>query len=696
MRKNLLLTSLTLFFSFSAAFGVPPDPLMGKRVVEKVDLAFGSTETGKVFFFTMKEGEVVSYGSFNGVPFVKGSKLAAGNVEGFDYEELLVGVPKEAKHWDFYKGSLQVIENKGDTFKRIASYAYGISKYDAIVTAYPTSKRFKTLVIRGNAKKDTLEVYDLDRYLLSKINVGFERYDRLAAGDVDGDGADEVIFGDANKNRLVVYEIVKNELLSKRFISNRKIGLIDREDRLACGDVDGDGKEEIIYLNGKRGRIFFLDERGKVKRVVRAAKDAVALTSGDLDGDGFAEVFWINPKREKIEGGHLVPTYRGLKWKYFTVKGVKAGEDDVLVTGDFRNTKLVLGEPFVKTITLKQIPVVVINDPPKEKSLFGPPNEALGKFFATYEHSKSTDSTTKVELKSSVSFSHTIKGEKRPLTSLFLRKVKYNIERTVSKSIEEGNYKRIVETVEEGLSADGYQDKAVVLISSYYAFFYPILSPKELAYVNGKQQYLLVTVPKATVKRIGVIYKSPVHLTGFVGSYPQHEDELYHYSPDNVIARGEMVISCGETRIGYTKVKETGMSSQSSIGSSTVKEENGQLRIPLYSTVKKLLPVNPSNKRSSKKEYYSFKVESHDLYLTDVNAIAVKSLGNWSWCSEQDKRYTVGVVVYTDSEDGHLIIDYYVPERGSYYKPPPKLNLPPAPLLLNPKSGKPLNFRLKL
>lgn len=696
MKKSVFLASMVFLFS-SPVFGTPPDPLMGKRNIEKVDLAVGSSKAGTIVFLTMQNGKLVPYQTFQGVPFVKNSKLTAGNIDYYDSEELLIGIPKETKKTkSVYKGNIEIIKNKSGKFKRAASYAYGISKHDSIVTAYPTKDHSKAFVIRGNAKKDTLEVYDLDNYLLSSIKVGFERYDRLAAGDIDGDGADEIIFGDANKNRLVIYEIVNNKLLSKRFISNRNIGIIDRKDLLACGDVDGDGKEEIIYLNGKKGRIFLLNDKGKIKKTIRASREPAALASGDLDGDGFAEVIWINTQRKQLMGGHFIPTYKGLKWKWFSTKGLEVAEGDSLATGDFRNTKLVLGEPIIGTVTLKEIPIVVINDPPKEKSLFGAPNIALGRFYAAYEHSQTSESNTKVELKSSVSFSRYIKGENRPATSLFLKKVKYNIEKTVNNSIKKGTYKKIVETFEEGLKADGYQDKAVVLISEYYTFSYPIIAPKNLAKINGRQQYILVTVPKATVKRIGVIYRSPVHLTGFVGSYPRSEDELYHYSPNNVIARGEMVVSCGETRIGYTKVKQTGSSSESSSESSSVKSENGQLKIPLYSTVKKFLPSDPMSKRSSKKSSYSFKIESHELYLTDVNAITVKSLGNWEWCSDPNKRYTVGVVIYTDSTDGHLIIDYYVPQRGSYYKAPPKLKLPPTPLLIDPKSGKPLKFYLKL
>ncbi len=205
MKKLASLQSMLLLFSsflLGASSNYLHDPLMGKRSIEKDDLAVGSAEKGTITFYTLKEGSVVPYQTYSDVPFVKWSKLSAGNVDYKGGEELLVGIPKEAKKIEsFYKGNIEVIQYEKQRFKRAASYAYKISKYDAIVTAYPRKNHEKALVIRGNAKKDTLEVYDFDSYLLSSIKVGFERYDRLAAGDVDGDGIDEVIFGDASKNR---------------------------------------------------------------------------------------------------------------------------------------------------------------------------------------------------------------------------------------------------------------------------------------------------------------------------------------------------------------------------------------------------------------------------------------------------------------------------------------------------------------
>ena len=187
-----------------------------------------------------------------------------------------------------------------------------------------------------------------------------------------------------------------------------------------------------------------------------------------------------------------------------------------------------------------------------------------------------------------------------------------------------------------------------------------------------------------------------MHLTGYVASYPRDEGDLYHYAADNVLARGEMVISCGEMKIHYTKVKQTGSSSESSTETSSEKSERGQFKLPLYNTVTTYLPFDPMPKGATKKSSYTFDIESHEVILTDIDAITIKSLGNWDWCSDPSKRYTVGAVIYTDNKDGHLVIDYYVPEHGSYYKEPPKLKLPAQPLLLDPKTKKPLKFHMEL
>ena len=698
MGALLKLSALSLLF-FSTSFALPvSDPLNVKdvkRLVERGDLILGNPVSGEIAVYTYEQGRLRPLTGFR-VGFKEGMNILVGNYTWGEGEQLLLLRSKEVDKKATVRGSLDVFQLKGKQFRRVSSFAYGVSKNDSFAVAYFYPDHYNSYLIRGNSKKNRIEVIAPNEYIVSTYKTDVERFDKVAAGDIDGDGADEIAFADANRDeiQLFKYDLKRRKLLKFRRIKNSPAGIYDREDLVAFGDIDGDGKEELLFLKSKRGILYAFNERGRVESSYknRLMKGATSMVSFDADGDGFGEVFIGSPQT-----GALLIVKRVLRadgsyrWKVSRVRGIRFLEGQVLAGGDLRGLSLYVGKPLPpERVELPLVPLVVINDPPKERSLFGKPHEALGKLFAAYTSSRESSDELRVEQSVGVSFSVERKYSKRTPMSFFMEKVKSAVKRKVEKSYSTSGYRRVVERLEQGLIADGYQDKGVYLSGSYYAFYYPILAPKELAFKNGKRQYLLVTLPDTSVMRIGVPYTSSVHIPGFVASYPGDRFGLYHYKPENELARGEMVIGCGRTRISYTKSVEKGSTSSKEVSEGRYEEKESRLKIPLMGKLTKVLPFDPSAApRTKEKSSYTFSFTAYTVYLKKVDSFTVESKGDWSWCSEPDKSYTVGVVVYTDSEDGHLILDYYVPQRGSYYKEPPYKPVI-TPFFLDVKSGKKL------
>jgi FG-GAP-like repeat/PAP2 superfamily/FG-GAP repeat len=125
---------------------------------------------------------------------------------------------------------------------------------------------------------------------------GFAGGVTVAAGDVNGDGRAEVITGaDAGAgSRVAVYDGRTGARLGNflAFESTNRFGV-----RLATGDLDGDGKAEIIAApqTGKGNRVRVFDGQTRLPRATFTTppapiKGGLYVATGDVDGDGQAEI----------------------------------------------------------------------------------------------------------------------------------------------------------------------------------------------------------------------------------------------------------------------------------------------------------------------------------------------------------------------------------------------------------------------
>ncbi len=130
------------------------------------------------------------------------------------------------------------------------------------------------------------------------IHLDFKEGDGLTAGDVDKDGRAEIVHGSVKKS-ISIYDIEHgvDAFISTPPVSKLLAGYIfpfSKWEELAVGDVDGDGKAEIIHASDKENKVYIYTFNGvDIKPLASFNLDFQAgddLEAGDVNGDGKAEI----------------------------------------------------------------------------------------------------------------------------------------------------------------------------------------------------------------------------------------------------------------------------------------------------------------------------------------------------------------------------------------------------------------------
>ncbi len=185
------------------------------------------------------------------------------------------------------------------------------------------------LIRHKQSEVQYLTIYDEPTVLFGDINpllasdkwigkVGTDnQITHLAAGDIDGDGTDEVIFirQRANGNQyLNIYDapdVVAGEL-SPLLASDTWIGNIGTRSEimnLAAGDIDADGTDELIFVRNRQNNNQYLNVYdiptvvgGDINPMVASdlwignigtSTEITHMAAGDTDGDGDDELVFI-------------------------------------------------------------------------------------------------------------------------------------------------------------------------------------------------------------------------------------------------------------------------------------------------------------------------------------------------------------------------------------------------------------------
>jgi len=128
----------------------------------------------------------------------------------------------------------------------------------------------------------------------------------VAAGDVNGDGAVDVITAPGTSTEKVKFTIRALDVLSGATLLNFQVNPVNRDTatlNLSAGDLDGDGLAEIMLATN---RLHLTDlqtfKNGVLKQVgfpfaANLRTDGVSVATKDVTGDGIADFIFASSQR---------------------------------------------------------------------------------------------------------------------------------------------------------------------------------------------------------------------------------------------------------------------------------------------------------------------------------------------------------------------------------------------------------------
>lgn len=231
-----------------------------------------------------------AFGDFRG-----GMEVSAGNLDGQGGDEIIVG----ASH------------NGGPHIRSFNKFGYNLSFFGFDkkqrsgigVFAKDLGNDGKSEIIgfSGFGQDPKLRVFGNDGHLIKeKILKGFNKNGiKAVIGDFDGDGNKEIAVtgGYGNPSKVLILNNYL-EFKSEFFFDKNYLGGLN----LATGDINGDGKDELVLtksFNGD-GKIYIYNADGwQLSQFVAYDKefvDGLRVAIGDFDGDGKQEIATISER----------------------------------------------------------------------------------------------------------------------------------------------------------------------------------------------------------------------------------------------------------------------------------------------------------------------------------------------------------------------------------------------------------------
>ncbi|NWG12890.1 MAG: hypothetical protein HXY20_05065 [Acidobacteria bacterium] len=187
-------------------------------------------------------------------------------------------------------------------------------------TAKPAvaSQSRATFFVAGD-RTGVVDIFDQSGTKIRSFQARYTTGDGFGVGDVNGDGADEIIIAGDVHGRVNVYS-QKGERISQFD------GRFSKNDGFAIGDVNGDRRDEIIIAGDKSGVIDIFTWQGqKIRSFNGRFTKNDAFAAGDVDGDGIDEIL-IHGDRH----GHV---------NAFNIAGGKVASFDTKLSSDFDESR---------------------------------------------------------------------------------------------------------------------------------------------------------------------------------------------------------------------------------------------------------------------------------------------------------------------------------------------------------------------
>ncbi|MCD6295755.1 MAG: fibronectin type III domain-containing protein [Deltaproteobacteria bacterium] len=201
------------------------------------------------------------------------SRLAKGDIDGDGKEEIIIGLAPVPEDPSIPNGIFEVLD---DDYTHLAWGQIDWADYNAVNgETWPAcgdvdgDQKDEIIIGLGPGGNGVLEVFDYTPgRLIHKtwIEVDWEDYNlacgesRPASGDIDGDGKEEIVIGlgPVPEDPSIpngIFEVLDDDCthLAWGQIDWADYNAVNGETRPACGDVDGDQKDEIIIGLGTGG-----------------------------------------------------------------------------------------------------------------------------------------------------------------------------------------------------------------------------------------------------------------------------------------------------------------------------------------------------------------------------------------------------------------------------------------------------------
>lgn len=228
------------------------------------------------------------------------SEFLAGKIlKNIDSKNLakIVAIPANYGH-----AHIKLFDARGKKIKNSDIFVSRYSSYPGGDVAMAKTDKVDGRAIVVGLKKTLpyIKIYNKKSKILTAKFLAFsKKYKnglRVAAGDINGDGIDEIIVGSQGKIRpqFKIFDLAGN-LLFKKYLSKKSDKLKFGVD-VASGDLDGDNIDEIIVGLGFGAKPYvmtFKSDGTLIKKFLAYQKNflgGVFVSAGDIDRDGIAEI----------------------------------------------------------------------------------------------------------------------------------------------------------------------------------------------------------------------------------------------------------------------------------------------------------------------------------------------------------------------------------------------------------------------
>jgi hypothetical protein len=226
-----------------------------------------------------------------GYSFTNGVRVAAGDLDGNGTLEYITGQGPGGE------SELLVLDAEGNELREL--HPFGESWPGLYVAAGDVDGDARADIVAGAGalSEPRVNVYggsgDQKASFLA-FDPEFQGGVRVATGDVDGDGSAEIVAGAGPGGPPVVrvFDAAGDRQASFFAFDQTSTDGVD----VAAGDLDGDGRSEIVVGAGTGGEVRVFDANGTLRTGFTAYSPApdytggVRVAVGDVDGDGVAEI----------------------------------------------------------------------------------------------------------------------------------------------------------------------------------------------------------------------------------------------------------------------------------------------------------------------------------------------------------------------------------------------------------------------